>query len=141
MQRREMLAAGSAALLGLSTFPCGLFAAAPRNRQKLLYFTRSVEYEHSVVRADADGSSHSERILRQLGEQAGFAVESTKDGRVFDGDLDRYDALIFYSCGNMFRPSVQGTPPMSADGHAAIGQCSGSGQAVGRPPFLLLLGR
>src|SRR3972149_5588235 len=101
MQRREMLA-GSAALLGLSMFPCGSLAAAPRNQRKLLYFTRSVEYEHSVVSPGDGGLSHSERILRQLGEQAGFAVEATIDGRVFDGDLDRYDALVFYSCGNMF---------------------------------------
>jgi len=129
MQRREMLAAGSAALFGLSTFPCSWLAAAPRNKQKLLYFTRSVEYEHSVIAPGDDGRSHSERILSQLGEKAGFTVEATKDGRVFDGDLAQYDALVFYSCGDMFQPSVRGTPPMSAEGRKRLVDAV----AAGRP--------
>ena len=59
MHRREMLAASSAAVVGLSTFPFGWAAAAEKKKQKLLYFTRSVEFEHSVVRPGEDGLSHS----------------------------------------------------------------------------------
>ena len=46
--------------------------------------------------------------------------ECTKAGRVFDGDLDRYDALVFYSCGDLFLPSVRKTPPMSPDGRKRL---------------------
>ncbi len=49
MQRREILAAGSAAVMGLTSFPWGWAAAAETRRPKLLYFTRSVGYEHSVI--------------------------------------------------------------------------------------------
>jgi len=116
MQRRQMLVAGSAALLGLSTFPLKRIAAAGEKRRKLLYFTRSVEYEHSVVSPGKDGMSFSGRVLRQLGRKAGFEIHSTKDGRVFDQDLDQYDGIISFLCGDMFQPSVRKTPPMSAAG-------------------------
>ena len=120
MHRREMLMAGSAAVLGLSGFPLGWTAAAEKKKQRLLYFTRSVQYEHSVVRPGADGLCHSGRVLIELGKQAGFEVECTKDGRVFDGDLDRYDAFVFYSCGDMFQPSVRKTAPMSPAGRTRL---------------------
>ena len=120
MHRREMLAASSAALLGLSTFPFGWTTAAERRRQKLLYFTRSVEFEHTVVAPGADGLSHSDKILMELGKQAGFDVECTKDGRVFDGDLTGYDAIVFYSCGNLFLPSMRKAPPMSPAGRERL---------------------
>jgi type 1 glutamine amidotransferase len=128
-----MLAAGSAAVVGLATFPFGWTAAADKKKQKLLYFTRSVEYEHSVVSPGEDGLSHSGRILAELGGQAGFEVENTKDGRVFDGDLDRYDALVFYSCGDLFLPSVRKAPPMSAEGRKRLVAAVAAGK-----PFVAL---
>jgi type 1 glutamine amidotransferase len=128
MHRRDMLAASSAAVMGLSTFPFGWTAAAGEKKQRLLYFTRSVEYEHTVVRPDADGSSHSGRVLVKLGQRAGFEVDCSKDGRVFDDDWDRYDALVFYSCGDLFLPSVQKTPPMSARGRQRLVEAVAAGK-------------
>jgi type 1 glutamine amidotransferase len=129
MHRREMLSASSAALLGLSTFPFGWTAAfEKRKTAKLLYFTRSVEYEHSVVSPGDDGMSHSGRVMVELGKKAGFEVQCTKDGRVFDGDLEEYDALVFYSCGDMFQPSVRKTPPMSADGRKRLVEAVAAGK-------------
>ncbi|MBC8869859.1 MAG: ThuA domain-containing protein [Planctomycetes bacterium] len=120
MHRREMLAASSAAVMGLSAFPFGWTSAAEKKKQKLLYFTRSVEYEHSVVGPGEDGLSHSDKVLVELGKEVGFEVECTKDGRVFDGDLDRYDAVVFYSCGDLFLPSVRKAPPMSPEGRKRL---------------------
>lgn len=116
MQRREFLTAGSATLLGLSTLSLNRIAAADKKPRKLLYFTRSVEYEHSVVSPGKDGISFSGRVLRQLGKQAGFEVHSTKDGRIFDQDLDQYDGIVSFLCGDMFQPSVRKTPPMTPTG-------------------------
>jgi uncharacterized protein len=116
MKRRDMLKATSAAVLGLSAFPLRWVAAAEKKRQKVLYFTRSAGYEHSVVHREGSRLSHSERVLTQMGKRAGFEVECTKDGRVFDGDLDRYDAFAFYTCGDLFRPSLHATPPMTPGG-------------------------
>ncbi|MFC1597681.1 ThuA domain-containing protein [Planctomycetota bacterium] len=116
MKRREMLLTGGAAVLGLSTFPFGWAAAADKKKQKVLYFTRSVQFEHSVVKREGDKLSHSEKILTELGAKAGFDVECSKDGRLFDGDLDQYDAIAFYTCSDLTQPSIDKAPPMSAEG-------------------------
>jgi type 1 glutamine amidotransferase len=133
MQRRELLAAGSAAMLGWTSFPWGWARAAEAERPRLLYFTRSVEYEHSVVTPDADGQSFSSKILTKLGNEAGFDVECTKDGRVFDQSLDPYSAIVFYSCGNLYQPSVRQAPPMTPTGRERLLQAVASGK-----PFVAL---
>ena len=116
MKRREMLKATSAAVLGLSAFPLGWAAAAEKKKQKVLYFTRSAGYEHSAVHREGDQLSHSEKALTEMGKRAGFEVECTKDGRVFDGNLDQYDVIAFYTSGDLTRPNKQNTPPMTPGG-------------------------
>ncbi len=116
MKRREMLAATGAAVVGLSGFPLGWAAESQKKKRKLLYFTRHVEYEHSVIAPKPDGLSHSGKVLAELGENHGFEIEPSKDGRIFDGDLDAFDGFIFYTCGDLYTPSVRKTPPMSPEG-------------------------
>jgi len=115
MRRREMLKA-SAAALGLSAFPLGWVAAAEKKKQKLLYFTRSAGYEHSVVKRRGGELAFSEKTLTKMGAQAGFDVVCTKDGSVFDGDLDQYDCIAFYTSGNLLAEKPGQGPPMSAAG-------------------------
>ena len=117
MKRREMLLTAGAAMLGASAFPLGWVAAAGKKRQKVLYFTRNVGFYHSVVqRKDPESLSHSEGILVELGKRVGIDVECTKDGRVFDGDLDQYDAFAFYCNNDLTQPNPQQEPPMSPGG-------------------------
>ena len=115
MKRREMLKAASAAAIGC-VFPFGWTRAAEEKKRRVLYFTRSAGFEHSVVRREGDELSHSEKILIEMGDFAEFEVECTKDGRVFDGDLDQYDAIAFYTSGDLTKPNKAGTPPMSPEG-------------------------
>ena len=114
MKRREMLIAGGSAILGLSTFRFGWTAPAEKKRQKVLYFTKSSGYEHSVVHREGKQLAFSEKILTKLGEKAGFDVECTKDGGVFDGDLGQYDLFAFYATGNLHEPGGG----QNAAGHA-----------------------
>ena len=116
MKRRELLAGAGASLLGFSLFPLRWVAADEQKRQRVLYFTRNVGFYHSVVVRSGDALSHSERILVELGKQHGFDVECTKDGRVFDGDLDQYDVIAFYTNGDLTEPNPQNEPPMTAAG-------------------------
>lgn len=115
VRRREMLRVLSAAALG-SAFPLALTAGAQGKKQKVLYFTRSAGFEHSVVRRQGDQLSHSERILTQMGREAGFEVDCTKDGTVFDGNLDEYDVIAFYTSGDLTKPNKRNTPPMTPAG-------------------------
>ena len=129
MRRREMLRSTGAAVLGLSTFPLGWVAAEEKKKQpKVLYFTRSTGYEHSVVKRDGDRLSYSERILTDLGKEHGVVVDCTKDGRVFDGDLDQYDAIAFYNCGNPDEPAIDGGAPISPNGKRRLLEAIAAGK-------------
>lgn len=116
MKRREFLLTAGAAM-SLSALPRSAAAAAENGQHKVLYFTRSAGFEHSVVRRQEGKLSHSERILTELGQAHGVEVVCTKDGRVFDGDLDQYDVIAFYTSGDLCSPkSKEKTPPMSPQG-------------------------
>ena len=117
MRRREMLAASGAAAIGLSSFPFGWTAAAEKKKQRVLYFTRSAGFQHGAVKRDGDKLSFSERTLTEMGKRAGFDVLCTKDGRVFDGDLDQFDCIAFYTSGDLTADkSADNAPPMSRAG-------------------------
>jgi type 1 glutamine amidotransferase len=100
MRRREMLLTTGAAVVGLSAFPLGWTAAAERRKQRVLYFTRSAGYVHSVVNRHGEKLAYSERILAELGAKHGFEVVCSQDPKVFDGDLDQYDVVAFFTSGN-----------------------------------------
>ena len=90
MKRREMLLSTGAAIVGLSAFPFRWAAAAGKKKQKVLYFTRCAGFVHSVVKRTGDELSISEKVLTDLGKRHDVEVVCTKDGRVFDGDLDQF---------------------------------------------------
>jgi type 1 glutamine amidotransferase len=117
MRRREFVLAGGAAALGLSTLPLRKTLAGQTRKPKILYFTRSVGYEHSAVAPVDGGPSVSEQVITELCQREGVDVVATKDGRVFDEPLDRYDLIAFYTCGDLCNAeSKQKTPPMSPGG-------------------------
>ena len=117
MRRRDMLKATGLALAGLSTFPLR-WAKANETKKKILYFTRSEGFQHSpVARPKPDELSFSEKLLVEGGKKHGVEVVCTKDGSVFDGDLDQYDAFAFYTQGDLTSPkSLDGAPPMTRPG-------------------------
>ena len=117
MKRREMLLTAGAAVVGLSALPLR-WAAAAEKKQKLLYFTRSAGFVHSVVNRQGKSLAWSEKILTELGEKHGIEVVCSQDGAVFDGDLDQFDAFAFYTSGNLAAKGEHPQPgqPMSAEG-------------------------
>jgi len=116
IDRRNMLRATGTAVLAASTFPLNWVAAAQKKKQKILYFTRSAGFEHEAVKVKDGKPSISDRILTELGQRYGFEVVCTKDGRVFDGDLDQYDCIAFYTSGVLTEPNKAQTPPMTPEG-------------------------
>ncbi len=116
MKRREMLLTTGCAALGSSTFSLGWVAADDKRKQKVLYFTRNVGFYHSVVQRKGDALSHSERVLVDMGKRIGVEIACTKDGRVFDKDLDQYDAFAFFTNNDLTVPNDRNEPPMSVAG-------------------------
>lgn len=119
MKRRDLLltGAGGALALGMSAFPWQWTAAKDGRRRHLLMFTRSAGFQHSVIARREDELSTAEEVVTVLGRQHGFDVTCTKDGGVFDGDLDRFDAIFFYTTGDLTgERSADGQPGMSREG-------------------------
>ena len=82
MKRRDFLFSTGAAV-GVSLLARSSTAAAENGQHKVLYFTRSAGFEHSVVRRNGNALSHSERVLTELGRQ--HNVEVVK------GEFDVFD--------------------------------------------------
>jgi hypothetical protein len=120
MKRREMLLASGAAVLGLSAFPLRWVAAQEKKKQKVLYFSRSQTFEHGPVKLRNGGPSTSDEWFTKLGEKTGTEFVCTKDGAVFDGDLDQFDGFIFYVTGDLTKPcsapAANPGSPMSVEG-------------------------
>ena len=90
--------------------------------KRVLYFTKSSGFEHSVVKRPApDVLSHSEKVLSELGKKHGFEVVCTKDGTVFTPDkLAKFDVIAFYTSGDLCQAGTDKTPPMTPEGKAAL---------------------
>lgn len=100
------------AVLGLS-----LAAAEP---ETALVFTKSSGYEHSIVARRGQAPSFAETRLQQMLETRGFAVECTKDGTVFDGDLSRFKLFVFFTHGDLLEAGKDRQPPMTPTGKEAL---------------------
>jgi len=153
MKRREMLRNTGAAVLGLSMFPLGWAAGAQKKASRVLYFTRCAGYLHSVVRREGEELSFSEKQMIEVGKQHDVEVVCTKDGRVFDGNLDQFDAIAFYTSGDLTKEVGEKTPPMSPQGKQRLLDAIASGKGfvglhaandsfrgIPNDPFLAMLG-
>ena len=95
-----------------------LFSAAPL---RVLYFTKSSGFEHSVVKRLDGQPSHSERILTTLGEKHGIHFTFSKDGSIFTRDyLAAFDVLLFYTSGDLSSIGTDGQPAMTPEGKQAL---------------------
>lgn len=106
----------SGAALAASAFPAGWVRGDNPARRRLLVFTKSAGFEHSTIHREGDQLSHTERVITALGEQHDFEVVATKDGRTFDSDLAEFDAVFFFTTGDLTQSGTDGQPPMSAEG-------------------------
>jgi type 1 glutamine amidotransferase len=131
MKRRDFLRVAGLGSLSVASFsfPMGWAAQTPRKgKVHVLFFTKSSGFEHSVIRRKGGQLSHAEQVLTELGEKHGFQVTATKDGTVFDSDLDRFDVIFFYTTGDLTQPGTDRQPPMSPKGKEALLQAIAAGK-------------
>lgn len=96
-------------------------AAAGASPIRILYFTKSAGYEHSVIK-EADGQpSYSERILQKLAAAHQFEVTFSKDGSKFSPDyFARFDVVMFYTSGDLCSVGTDGHPAVKPAGKQAL---------------------
>lgn len=93
-------------------------SAAPK---KILFFSKSSGFEHSVIVWKTNQPSHAEKALLKLGEKNGWEFTFSKDGSKFSKEyLAQFDAVFFYTTGDLCSPGTDKQPPMSAAGKQAL---------------------
>ncbi len=119
--RRELLLTAAGAWLGSGALSQALGASSRAPRKKILYFTKSAGFQHSVVARQGKALAHSERILSEIGKDRGFDVVASKDGRLFEPDrIGEWDGFVFCTTGDLTTPGTDGSPPLSAAGEKAF---------------------
>lgn len=136
MKRRRMLQSLGA---GLLSWPLAARVgwAKQKGSRKVLFFSRSALFEHSVVRRQGGALSFAEKALAEMARQIDCTVECTKDGRVFERDLDAYAAVVSYSCGkpaDLMKPikadGQDGNQPLSESGFKNLDAAVRGGKAL-----------
>lgn len=93
-------------------------AAAPL---RVLFFTKSSGYEHSAIKRVDGKPSHAENVLSVLGPKEGIEFTFTKDGSLITADyLKQFDALLFYTSGDLCSVGGDGAPAMTPAGKQAL---------------------
>ena len=98
-----------------------LVALAKPTPRRVLFFTKSSGYQHSVIKRNNGGLGHAEKILTDLGNSHGFEVTTTKDGSIFTADnLKKYDVIFFVTTGDLTQPGEDKNPPIPVEGKVAL---------------------
>jgi len=88
---------------------------------RVLYFTKSAGFEHSVVKWQNGQPSYSEKILTALATPHDFAFTYSKDGSLFSAEyLAGFDVVMFYTSGDLFSVGTDGHPAMTPAGKQAL---------------------
>lgn len=104
--------------LALAALAVSTMNAAPL---RVLYFSKSAGFEHSVVKQDGGQPSYSERILSRIGPEQGIEFSFSKDGSAFSPDyLAQFDAILFYTSGDLMTTGNDKHPAMTAAGKQAL---------------------
>jgi type 1 glutamine amidotransferase len=129
LNRRDLLKASALVAAGIGLWPLVdlAFAAdspAPAGagaRKKVLFFTKSSGYQHSVITRKAEDPeklAYAEQILTDLGAKNGFDVVCSKDGGVFASPekLAAFDVIVFYTTGDLTTDSDKYATKKGPDG-------------------------
>jgi type 1 glutamine amidotransferase len=99
---------------------CTLQAAEAPTR-KILFFTKSSGYEHEVISWKKGQPSFAEKQLLELAKENHWEFVFSKDGSKFNPEyLKQFDALFFYTTGDLCSEGTDKNPPMSTAGKQAI---------------------
>src|SRR5256885_9033515 len=98
MNRRELLIRTGSVALGLSLGKWPAALARESESRKVLFFSKSSNFEHAVIKRKNGEPSYVEKILNELGPPHGIEFTHSKDGSLFTPEyLAKFDAYMFYT--------------------------------------------
>jgi hypothetical protein len=114
-------------ILYTATLGLGLLVSARADQpaqppvKKVLFFSKSSNFEHAVIKRKDGQPSLVELVLAKTGSQHGIQFTFSKDGSLFTPEyLAQFDAYMFYTSGDLLAAGKDGNPPMTAAGKAAL---------------------
>ena len=128
--RRSILQSLSLAAFGIVALGSSAFAAT---KPKILFFSKSSGFEHSVISYKTGQPSLAEKALTALGEKNGWEFTFSKDGSLFSPEyLKQFTAVFFYTTGDLCAPGTDKNPGMSTAGkQALLDYVAGGGGFIG----------
>ena len=134
INRRDALKAAGITAAGIfaSQFPLRFIRADENKPRKVLFFTKSAGFQHSVVtrpKENPNALAFAEKFMVDFGKKHSFEVTPTKDGSVFtEQGLAPFDVIMFYTTMDLTTPGTDGTSPMPADGKETLLKFIASGK-------------
>ncbi len=126
--RRDVLKAGAAVIGAASLGGAGAFASG-KAAKKILFFTKSAGFQHSVITRQGEKLGLAERIMLQIGKDNGFDIVVSKDGSLFNPDqIGQFDAFHFHTTGDLTTAGTDKTTPMTPEGKKAFLQAIEGGK-------------
>lgn len=111
----------SALLIAILALSAGVLLAADAPKRKILFFSKSSGFEHSCIKVKDGLPSHVEKVLAELGAKHNLEFTCTKDGSVFTPEgLAKYDAVFFYTTGDLTTSGNDKQPPMPKEGKETL---------------------
>ncbi len=127
--RRDLLKSAGLAAAGAALSPLlsrfGWAADLPDEtpRKKILFFTKSSGFQHSVIARDKDHPEQlafAEQILTDLGAPRVRRDLLQRRWRFAPASRDPFDAFVFYTTRDLTTAGVDGQPPMSPPDKAGL---------------------
>ena len=88
---------------------------------RVLYFSKSSGFEHSVVKRVDGKPSYSDNVVAALAAKHHLAVTYSKDGSLFSPEyLANFDVIMFYTSGDLTNVGTDGQPAMTTAGKQAL---------------------
>src|SRR5437867_8288065 len=121
MNRRELLFRSGTVALGLALGQWSSAFADESKPRKVLFFSKSSNFEHAVIKGKDGQPSYVEKLLAELGPKHAIEFTFSKDGSLFTPEyLAKFDAYMFYTTGDLLAAGKDGNPPMTAEGKTAL---------------------
>jgi type 1 glutamine amidotransferase len=121
LNRRQMIVRTGVATASLSLGGWLSARSVTAKRRKVLFFSKSSGFEHSVIKRTGSELSYAEKLLQELGPKHGIDFTFSKDGSMFTpATIAEFDAFFFYTTGILTAPGADKNPPMSEAGKKAL---------------------